>query len=110
MLVALGFIFVGLFKVWRNLSGFDGDIYISKEAAHEIFTYGGLALIGILLLLFVILLMDRINSANVTELEEMTKRADTLEEINRRMQALAHHQRLETIGTMAAKLMILITC
>ncbi|MBR2673921.1 MAG: HAMP domain-containing histidine kinase [Mogibacterium sp.] len=104
VLWALCFIFVGLFKVWRNLSGFDGDIYISHEAAGEIFAYGGLALIGILLLLFIILLMDRINSANKTELEEMTERADTLEEINRKMQALAHHQRLETIGTMAASI------
>ena len=104
VLVALGFIFVGLFKVWNNLSGFEGDIYISKESAQEIFAYGGLALIGILLLLFVILLMDRVNSANVNELEEMTKRADTLEEINQQMQALTHHQRLETIGTMAASI------
>ena len=104
VLVALGFIFVGLFKVWDNLSGFEGDIYISKESAQQIFAYGGLALIGILLLLFVILLMDRINSANVNELEEMTKRADALEEINQQMQALTHHQRLETIGTMAASI------
>ena len=104
VLVALAFIFVGLFKVWNNLSGFDGDIYISHEAAREIFAYGGLSIIGILLLLFIILLMDRINSANVSELEEMTRRADTLEEINQKMQVLAHHQRLETIGTMAASI------
>lgn len=104
VLVALSFIVVGLFKVWDNLSGFEGDIYISKESARQIFSYGGLALIGILLLLFVILLMDRINSANVNELEEMTKRADALEEINQQMQALTHHQRLETIGTMAASI------
>ena len=104
VLVALGFIFVGLYKVWDNLSGFDGDIYITKDAAHEIFAYGGLAIIGILLMLFIILLMDRINSANLTELEEMTKRAETMEEINQRMQALTHHQRLETIGTMAASI------
>lgn len=104
VLVALGFILVGLYKVYFNLSGFDGDIYISKEAAHEIFTYGGLALIGILLMLFIILLMDRINSANLTELDEMARRVETMEEINRQMQALTHHQRLETIGTMAASI------
>ena len=104
VLVALGFIFVGLYKVWSNLSGFDGDIYITKEGAHEIFAYGGLAIIGTLLMLFIILLMDRINSANLTELEEMTKRAETMEEINQQMQALTHHQRLETIGTMAASI------
>ena len=104
VLIALGFICVGLFKVWDNLAGFEGDIYVSKEAAREIFAYGGLALIGILLMLFIILLMDRINSSTMTELEEMTKRAETMEEINQQMQALTHHQRLETIGTMAASI------
>lgn len=104
VLVALGFILVGLYKVWVYLGGFDGDIYITEEAAREIFAYGGLSLIGILLMLFIILLMDRINSANLTELDEMTRRIETMEEINRRMQALTHHQRLETIGTMAASI------
>jgi len=104
VLLALGFICVGAFKVFDSFAGFEGDVYISKEAAEDIFAYGGLTLIGILLMLFVILLMDRVNSANMTELEEMTKRAETMEEINRKMQVLTHHQRLETIGTMAASI------
>ena len=104
VLLALAFICIGAYEVFDSFAGFEGDVYISKEAAEDIFAYGGLTLIGILLMLFIILLMDRVNSANMTELEEMTKRAETMEEINRKMQALTHHQRLETIGTMAASI------
>ena len=102
--LAIAFIAFGLYKVMYGFSGFEGDIYISKEDAQSMFAYAGLAVIGVMLLIFLILLMDRINSANITELEAMTDRVKMMEEINQRMQALTHHQRLETIGTMAASI------
>ena len=105
LIVALAFICVGIYNVMHAFSGFKSEEYIiSRDEAKNMLVYGGLAVVGILLMLFIILLIDRINSANMTDLEEMTKRAETLEEINQKMQVLTHHQRLETIGTMAASI------
>ena len=74
----------------------------SREAARAILLYGGLAIIGVLGLLFLLVFISRANANTSAELNVLKKKNEALEEINRKMQALAHHQRLETIGTMTA--------
>lgn len=76
----------------------------SRAAARDILIYGGVAITGILIILFMLILMRRINIANSMELEMLKKKNETMEELNQNMQALTHHQRLETIGTMTASI------
>ena len=76
----------------------------SRAAAREILIYGGLAVIGVLGLLFLLVFMSRANASTSAELNVLKKKNEALEEINRKMQALTHHQRLETIGTMTASI------
>ena len=74
----------------------------SRAAAEAILIYGGLAIAGVLGLLFLLVFMSRANATTSAELSVLKKKNEALEEINRKMQALTHHQRLETIGTMTA--------
>ena len=76
----------------------------SREAAEEILIYGGLAMAGVAGLLLLLVLMRRANAASWAELNVLKKKNEAMEEINQKMQALAHHQRLETIGTMTASI------
>ena len=81
---------------------FEEAIAPSREAAEAILLYGGLAIIGVLGLLFLLLFMSRANASSSAEVNVLKRKNEALEEINRKMQALTHHQRLETIGTMTA--------
>ena len=87
-----------------KLANYEEAIAPSRKAAEEIFLYGGLALLGVLGLLIIIMLMRRANAASSAELNMLKKKNEAMEEINQKMQTLAHHQRLETIGTMTASI------
>ncbi len=76
----------------------------SRKAAGEILLYVGIAVVGIAGLLLLLILMRRANAASSAELRVLKKKNEAMEEINQKMQALAHHQRLETIGTMTASI------
>ena len=86
------------------LANYEEAIAPSRKAAEEILFYGGLAVIGVAGLLLLLVLMRRANAASSAELRVLKKKNETMEEINQKMQALAHHQRLETIGTMTASI------
>ena len=81
---------------------FDEALRPSRSAAEKILIYGGMAIAGIIVLIFMLIFMRRINTANESELEVLKKKNTAMAELNQNMQALAHHQRLETIGTMTA--------
>ncbi len=81
---------------------FDEALGPSRSAAEKILIYGGMAVAGVIALIFMLILMRRINTANESELEILKKKNSAMAELNQNMQALAHHQRLETIGTMTA--------
>ncbi|MBR4092118.1 MAG: HAMP domain-containing histidine kinase [Mogibacterium sp.] len=85
-------------------ANYEEAIAPSRKAAEEILFYGGLAVIGVAGLLLLLILMRRANAASSAELRVLKKKNETMEEINQKMQALAHHQRLETIGTMTASI------
>ena len=76
----------------------------SRTAAERMLIFGGMAMLGTLALLLLILYMRHANDANSEELRMLKKKNEAMEEINQKMQALTHHQRLETIGTMTASI------
>ena len=86
------------------LANYEDAIAPSRAAAEEILLYGGLAMLGVVGLLLLLIFMRRENAASSAELRVLKKKNETMEEINQKMQALAHHQRLETIGTMTASI------
>lgn len=83
---------------------FDEALQPSRHAAEMILFYGGMAVAGIIVLIFMLILLRRANTANERDLEVLRKKNSAMEELNQNMQALAHHQRLETIGTMTASI------
>jgi signal transduction histidine kinase len=83
---------------------FDETLQPSRRAAERILLYGGVAVAGIIALVFLLLFTRRVNTANERDLEVLKKKNSAMEELNQNMQALAHHQRLETIGTMTASI------
>ena len=86
------------------LVNYEGATAPSRRAAGEILLYGGIAVVGVAGLLLLLVLMRRANAASSAELRVLKKKNEAMEEINQKMQALAHHQRLETIGTMTASI------
>ena len=86
------------------IANYEETIRPSRTAAKQILLYAGLAIAGVLALIIIILFMSRVNSASSAELRTLRKKNEVMEEINQRMQVLAHHQRLETIGTMTASI------
>ena len=86
------------------LANYEDAVAPSRKAAEEIILYVGLAVVGIAGLLLLLVMMRRANAASSAELRVLKKKNEAMEEINQKMQALAHHQRLETIGTMTASI------
>lgn len=86
------------------IADIDEAINPSKNAARNILLYGGMSAAGVIILIFMIMLMRKINNDNENELELLKRKNSAMAELNQNMQALAHHQRLETIGTMTASI------
>ena len=76
----------------------------SRRAAGEFLIYGSIMVIGIIGLILMVFLMRRASAVSSQELMALKKKNEQMEEINQKMQALSHHQRLETIGTMTASI------
>lgn len=86
------------------IANYEDAVTPSRELTEKLLIYGGLSLAGILALIFMIFYMSRANRSSSEELRALKKKNEAMEEINQKMQALTHHQRLETIGTMTASI------
>ena len=86
------------------LANYEEAIAPSREAAGGFLLYGGLGMVGVAGLLLLLVMMRRANAVSSAELRALKKKNEAMEEINQKMHALAHHQRLETIGTMTASI------
>ena len=93
----------GLFAIGVT-TDYEEAIRPSREAAGKILIFGGVAIAGVVVLVFMLILLRRTNIANTTELENLKKKNEMMQELNQNMLALTHHQRLETIGTMTASI------
>lgn len=68
----------------------------------QIIGYGIMVVTGILLLVANVFQFKRRGDRNLRELEILREKNALMEEVNRKTQEVAHHQRLETIGTLTA--------
>ena len=92
------------------------EILVQTRTAHEMLLnsvrttalsavgFGGMAVSGIVLLILCLLHQMRSEARAWKELELLRSRNDVIERMNRNLQDLAHHQRLETIGTLTSSI------
>lgn len=93
----------GFFAVGAS-TNFDEAMRPLTMAAFRLLTYGGMALIGILLLITLVLWSFRRGARADRELEVLREKNAVMEDLNRKTQELAHHQRLQTIGTLTSSI------
>lgn len=65
---------------------------------------GSMMAAGIIILLTLAIYMARCTAKVYREADALRKKNEAIEELNRKMQDLAHHQRLETIGTLTSSI------
>ena len=92
---------VGLYEIYR--SGRELLDEIMQHSLHLAISLG-VFLLGVLLLVSCVATLLYENYRNARELKRLQERQEVLEQIKERTQALAHHQRLETIGTLTASI------
>lgn len=95
---ANGYFIVGL------ASDYDEIIRPMQSAAIQLIAYGGMVIVGVLLLLFMALSMVRQGHQQDQELQRLAEINAQTQALLERTQELAHHQRLETLGTLTASI------
>ena len=72
--------------------------------ALRLLVYGGMVVTGMVLLAGLTVWSGRRNDRQTRELALLREKNEAMEELNRQTQELAHHQRLETIGTLTSSI------
>lgn len=107
------FLTVGFLMTYQAFSHFSENIQLILEDTHleaakqtaRLLGYSLLfILLGLVFLLSYVGILYSENRKASKELRQLTERQKRLEEINRQTQQLAHHQRLETIGTLTSSI------
>ncbi len=93
----------GFFAVGVSLN-YDEVIQPLHLAAIRLLAYGGMVVAGILLLVVLSVRTRQRNERSIQELAVLRKKNEAMEELNRQTRELAHHQRLETIGTLTSSI------
>lgn len=93
----------GFFAVGVSVD-YDGVIRPLHTAAIRLLAYGGMVVAGVVLLVVLTLRTRRRSEREFRELEVLRRKNEAMEELNRKTQELAHHQRLETIGTLTSSI------
>lgn len=93
----------GFFSVGVSIN-YDQFIRPMRMTAIRLLAYGGMVIVGVALLLFLVLWAARRNERALRELELLQEKNAAIEAINQQTQELAHHQRLETIGTLTSSI------
>lgn len=73
-----------------------------RSGSVQLMLYGGMAIIGIVCLLIMLLYTFRGNERALREVELLKEKNAAMEELNRQTQEFAHHQRLELMGTLTS--------
>ena len=60
--------------------------------------------VGIIVLIFALILTCRRDQKHMREMDRLQRKKEAMEAINRETRELAHHQRLETIGTLTSSI------
>ena len=93
----------GFFAVGVSIN-YDQFIRPMRMTAIRLLAYGGMVIAGAALLLGLVLWAARRNERALRELELLREKNEAIEAINRQTGELAHHQRLETIGTLTSSI------
>lgn len=93
----------GFFAVGAS-TNYDEAMRPLSMAAFRLITYGSMAVVGILLLALLALWAGRRGARTAKELELLRQKNAVMEELNHQTQELAHHQRLQTIGTLTSSI------
>ena len=110
VLFLLGGILLGIrvflaFEQFAVLYGYHGALLDTfREIAIFAGASGGLVVLGVLILLILVLHMMRRSTRIQREAEVLRRKNKAVEELNRQRQKLAHHQRLEIIGTLTSSI------
>lgn len=75
-----------------------------RLGAIRLLAYGGMVVAGVLLLVGMLLWARKREERDRRQLEILREKNAAMEELNRKTQDLAHHQRLETIGTLTSSI------
>lgn len=81
-------------------SNYDQVIQPIHDAAIRLLIYGGMVAAGVLFLFLLVLQGDRKNRRVLREIAVLQEKNAAMEYLNAKTRELAHHQRLETIGTL----------
>ena len=92
------------FFVVGAATNYDEAMRPLSMAAFRLLTYGSMGVIGILLLAALSLWSLRRGVRADRELEVLREKNAVVEELNRQTQELAHHQRLQIIGTLTSSI------
>ena len=74
------------------------------QAAIELVFFGGLVILGILLVILMAIHLAHQNRHRDRELQKLARRNEETQRLLEKQKELAHHQRLETIGTLTASI------
>ena len=85
-------------------TNYDESMRPFSVAALRLISYGGMAIIGIMGLAMLTLLLLRRGEQTDRELAILREKNTAVEELNRKTQELAHHQRLQIIGTLTSSI------
>lgn len=85
-------------------SNYDQLIQPIHDSAIRLLVCGAMVAAGVLLLLFLVLQSGRRNRQVMREIAALQEKNAAMETLNARTRELAHHQRLETIGTLTSSI------
>ena len=71
---------------------------------HQLNTCISIMAAGILLLMVALILICRRDKRHIREMDRLQRKKEAMEALNRETRELAHHQRLETIGTLTSSI------
>lgn len=95
---ANGYFVIGL------TSDYDEIIQPMHLTALRLIGCGGMIITGVLLLILMVIRLARLNSRHNKQLQKLTRLNEETQQLLEKTKALAHHQRLETIGTLTASI------
>lgn len=75
-----------------------------NRSSIQLVMYSSMVAAGVLLLIVIVLHYRQRNERSLNELQILREKNEAMEELNRKTQELAHHQRLETIGTLTSSI------
>ena len=84
------------------VTNFETVMETLKAASFQLLGYGGLVAVGVLLLIRLAVRFRKRNEEGMRELQLLREKNEATEAILQKTRELAHHQRLETIGTLTS--------